>query len=239
MMTPPNGWHIDGSRGAYSNDDNLFSAIKGVFWDTPKAIIQLLVGGKEDPIVEPVAENKKGCSIFVFGPIGAGKTTLLEKLGASVTTAGIGTATERYASFYVNVCDKKILIDAGEDVGGDSWYLRNGTIEDKLKSKDKIVFVFDARKFLNINNKSYRGVVMSRLFDLYNAFSYRNKIFIIASRLDTLGNDKNYIENEIRKQLIGKPYKDILNQSFGAYNLTKNSDIQSIINNVFNSNLNK
>ena len=181
----------------------------------------------------PPEPDELPCSIFVFGPIGAGKTTFLEKIGASVTTAGIGTATEQYPFFYANVGNKRILIDAGEDIGGDSRYLRNGTIEGMLKNKDKIVFVFDAKAFLNAKDKSYRGIVMSRLSALYNAPSYREKIYIIASRLDTLDNDKCYVENEIRKQLIGKSYRDILNQSFGAYNLTSNDDIESIKNIVF------
>lgn len=190
------------------------------------------------PPKPPVSQERKrlSYSIFVFGPIGAGKTTFLEKIGASVTTAGIGTATEPYPSFYIDVDNKKILIDEGNDIGGDSRYLNNGTIEQMLNIKDKVVFVFDAKAFLNCDDKSYRGMVMSRLRDLYNASSYRNKIFIIASRLDTIDNDKKNVENEIRKQLTGKSYKDILNHSFGAYNLTSNDDILLIKNVVFNYN---
>lgn len=177
-------------------------------------------------------------SIFVFGPIGAGKTTFLEKIGASVTTAGIGTATEPYPSFRMNLgnkngADENIKIEEGEDIGGDPRNLRNGTLEQMINTKDKVVFMFDAKAFLNNADKSYRGVVMSRLCTLYNAHSHRNNIFIIASRLDTLEHGKCYVENEIRKQLIGKSYKDILNQSFGAYNLTSDVDIQTIKNIVF------
>ena len=225
MMTPPRNWHVDGSMRPYSNEDSFFSAIK--------AIVKRVLG-IDDIFID--VEEDVSVSLFVFGPIGAGKTTFLEKIGASVTTAGIGTATETYPSFRMNLGNKTITIEEGEDIGGDPRNLRNGTLEQMINTKDKIVFIFDAKAFLNNADKSYRGVVMSRLCALYNANSNRNNIFIIASRLDTFEHGKYYIENEIRKQLIGKTYKDILNQSFGAYNLTSDDDIQTIKNIVFKQN---
>lgn len=241
MMTPPRNWHTDGHLYPYSDQDKkdddvgffsvFFLTIRCIFsfpFYIIKEIIILIFGNPQD------AESS--FSLFVFGPIGAGKTTFLEKLGASVNTAGIGTSTEPYSKFETIINDTKISIEKGEDIGGDPKYLKNGKIEKMLKNKDKIVFIFDAKSFLNDGNKAYRGVVMSRLHDLYNATTYRHKIFIIASidsRSDIIKKDKKHVENEIRKKLIGKSYKDILNQSFGAYNLTSNDDIQTIKNIVF------
>ena len=172
-------------------------------------------------------------SLFVFGYTGAGKSTFLEKLGANVNTAGYGTAEEKYPSFTTKVCEKTISIKEGIDIGGDKRYLTNGTIEKMLNEKDKVIFVFAATSFLNKQNKQYRGEIMSRLQTLYDVSAHRSKITIIASRLDECKGDRQMVINEIKKDFADKYYRDILNDSFGVFNLTDKRDIELIKQMIF------
>lgn len=172
-------------------------------------------------------------SLFVFGYTGAGKSTLLEKLGANVNTAGYGTAEEKYPSFTTVVGEKTISIKEGIDIGGDKRYLANGTIEKMLNEKDKVIFVFAATSFLNKQNKQYRGEIMSRLQALYDVPAHRNKVAIVASRLDECNADRQKVVNEIKKEFVDKHYRDILNDSFGVFNLTDNNDIELIKQMIF------
>lgn len=181
----------------------------------------------------PNANSNGTYSLFVFGYTGAGKSTFLERLGANVNTAGYGTAEEKYPSFTTKVGEKIISIKDGIDIGGDKRYLANGTIEKMLNEKDKVIFVFAATSFLNKQNKQYRGEIMSRLQALYEVPAHKSKITIIASRFDECKGDRQMVINEIKKELIDKYYKDILNDSFGVFNLTDKKDIELIKQMVF------
>lgn len=233
MMTPPSGWHPDGSMGPYSNDDSLFSDFKKAIWKITKVVLKTFYGIDLDHKESPVSPNEGDCAIFVFGPIGAGKTTFLKRLGANVNTAGYGTAEEKYPSFSTKVGEKMISVKEGIDIGGDKRYLANGTIEKMLKEKDKVIFVFAATSFLDKKNNHYRGEIMSRLNALYDVPAFRNKISIIASRLDECKSDRQIVINEIRKEFVDKYYRDILNDSFGVFNLTDEKDIELIKQMIF------
>ena len=178
--------------------------------------------------------SKDSYSLFVFGYTGAGKSTFLEKLGANVNTAGYGTAEEKYPSFTTKVGEKIVSIKEGIDIGGDKRYLQNGTIEKMLKEKDKVIFVFAATSFLDKRNKHYRGEIMSRLEALYNVPNHRSKVTIIASRLDECNGDRQIVINDIKREFVDKHYRDILNDSFGVFNLTNEKDIELIKQMIFN-----
>lgn len=234
MRTAPNGWHPDGSWGPYSHDEGSFlSAVKGIFWDLPIAILKLIFSIDDDENINTTFDESVSISLFVFGLPGAGKTTFLEKIGANVTTAGIGTAEEKYPAFDIKFGEKNIRIKEGIDIGGDKRYLEDGKIEEMLKEKDKVIFIFDAHMFLNNEKKQYRGIIMARLKALYEAQAYRSKVYIIGSRLDECQGNRNVVANEIKKQLADKTYRQLLNDSFGVYNLTNNEDIELIKTMIF------
>ena len=102
-----------------------------------------------------------------------------------------------------------------------------------LNEKDKVIFVFAATSFLNKQNKQYRGEIMSRLQTLYDVSAHRSKITIIASRLDECKGDRQMVINEIKKDFADKYYRDILNDSFGVFNLTDKRDIELIKQMIF------
>lgn len=181
----------------------------------------------------PKITSNGSYSLFVFGYTGAGKSTFLEKLGANVNTAGYGTAEEKYPSFTTKVGDKTISIKEGIDIGGDKRYLANGTIEKMLNEKDKVIFIFAATSFLDKKNIHYRGEIMSRLQALYDVSAHRSKVSIIVSRLDKCDGERLMVANEIKKEFIDKYYRDILNDSFGVFNLTDEKDIEMIKQMIF------
>jgi len=200
-------------------------------------VLQRLIKSDSEDLVKAMRNydqiSEPSYSLFVFGNINAGKSTFLEKIGAKVTTSGIGTPIEPYPSFIMKLGEKTIKIEKGNDIGGDPRYLSNGTIEKMLVEKDKVIFIFSAKEFLDINNIRYRGEVWSRLETLYKPKAYKSKIIIIASWLRECGGDRYAVANEIRKQLVNKSYRDILNDSFGVYELTNGDDIELIKEMIF------
>lgn len=188
-----------------------------------------------------------GTSLFVYGPTNAGKTTLLEKLGANVTTRGSGTYKEPYPSFTIPGTD--IKIDEGDDIGGQKHHIEGGIVSKMLRSKDRVIFVFDAKKFIS-QEKSfddngcpifYDSVVRARLFTLYKESQdspIKEKVRVVATHYDECDCSKDEVIRKIRTMIIeskeAKGYSDILNSNnFLAINLTNKDEIKSLISNLF------
>lgn len=191
--------------------------------------------------------TEDGISLFVYGPKSAGKTTLLEQLGADVKTRGIGTLKDSYPSFKIPGTD--IRIDEGDDIGGQDYHIEGGIVKKMLQSKDRVIFVFDAKKFISQENNIdingcpifYDHVVRARLHTLYKesqSSPIREKVRVVATHCDECGTDKDDVINKIKQMVLeskeSKGLSELFNlKNFLALNLTSKSEIKLLVSNLF------
>lgn len=170
----------------------------------------------------------KNIKVFFTGPEKAGKTTLVNwRLKDEPTHVYSQTGTGRITTFK----DEKYQIDL-YDMGGGVEYLVNGVFEKKLKESDVAIFVFDVKRYINID-KYRNDEVNPRLSFLWGKKDlFNGKILIsVGTHIDEVGMSENELRNHIRNLMNGKEYKSVFyNYPLILTNLTEREGAKTVFN---------
>lgn len=177
----------------------------------------------------------KGDSLGVLGMQGAGKTQFYKTLKGEEYSSSEATSVDDYPEFEFIIDDKKVMIQAGRDIGGGEEYIR--IYEDFIKEKDIIVFVFDIAKYLN--DSEYKEEVNKRLHFIWKKLGakesnknegIKSKYIIFGSHLDQLPIEKwSSIYNEVIRSIQEEQFRDMLNNNFFLADLRDQKKLFQII----------
>lgn len=159
--------------------------------------------------------SKPTISVAIVGMKGAGKTTLFDairgenRVKSDGPTDAVGDELKRKT---IKVGGKELIISASYDYGGDAANIKK--FQQLFKDKEYIIFLFDARKWIeNVGN--YRDRVMAML-DPTGLVALRkdHKLLLIAgTHIDELTTDRQEgkcFRDRIRKRLYERMDSDNL-----------------------------
>jgi GTPase SAR1 family protein len=215
---------------------NQVEAQEAVFWFPFIFAGALLVGTVAVIASSESTDTKRteGKSLGILGMPGAGKTLFLRNLqGKPYTRYEQTTGAEDYNRFDFTHKGRTISICEGKDIGGNAENIKV-YYEDFLKNKDICLFIFDIKKYIDIEQEKYRNDVNARLDYIDRHIKDMKHWAIIGTHVDQakIEQGKSIIDI-VQRHVKNKPYSRLLSMNFFARNLTNKKDMDFIIDKIF------
>lgn len=205
-LIPILGWVVAGAASAL--------VVKKVFFEETEV----------KKVKEEVHSSKK---IAILGLHQAGKTTFLNFLqGNRNNRKYVASGIEEYDSFKIAIGDKTIIISKNIDIGGGMNFVKN--YETVLKDVNLSFFLFDISLFLS-DNQYFRDFC-ARVDYLKGTTNV--KTCFIATHPDKLPFTDG-LKIKISEKLVGKRYKDYVEERLFVINLLNENETTEFVNKVF------
>lgn len=180
-------------------------------------------------------QKTTGKTLGVLGMVQAGKSRFLSNLGLFPFSEA-ATNIKEYQSHILELNDRKIKIQSGEDIGGNIAikHYYNQWIEEK----DITVFIFDGPRFLT--ETSYEKDVKRRLHFIYNKAKVKyiddsdfTNIVVIVSHPDQFKGKKEKMLEDIIGKVQNRKYCALLKSNVFAADLRSKEQVMEIANKIF------
>ena len=186
------------------------------------------------------ANGRKKVKLAILGPNEAGKTTLWNYFAGKPSspiyeqTEGIQTISFKASNIVWTTINPKYFKVEGPDINGNGDYIRNYWRK-IIKNSDMIIFVFNAKNYLD-NEHEYQRDVNQRLQFVKSTIDKQTdgntrKVWLLGSFADKLKNRKEDWE-KIIDIIKTKPYCDISNNS-ACFNLTNAKELEDYYQKMF------